>query len=64
MMVNRKTPTALSNYIHMHSLINKAGLNKEERKKAIYAPLEPNQHSFVYFKRYSSGFSDCYQAIG
>jgi hypothetical protein len=30
----------------------------------IYSPLEPGQHSFVYFKRYQSGFSEYYQAIG
>jgi tubby-related protein 1 len=48
----------------MHSIMNRAGFNKEERRRAIYAPLEAGQHSFVYFKRYQSGFSEYYQAIG
>lgn len=38
-MVNKKTPAPVSNYIHMHAIMNKAGFNKEERKKAIYTPL-------------------------
>ena len=28
MMVNKKVSTTSDNYVHMHSLINKAGTNK------------------------------------
>jgi hypothetical protein len=63
-MVMKKTPAQLNNYVMMHTIMNKAGINKEERRRAIYTPLQPNQHSFVYFKRNSSGFSENYQAIG
>ena len=56
-MINKKTPTTVSNYIHMHTIMSKAGSNKEERRTAIYTPLAPQQHTFVYFKRYQSGFS-------
>ena len=56
-MVSKKAPTQVNNYIHMHTIMNQAGYNKEERKAAIYTPLENNQHTFVYFKRYQSGFS-------
>ena len=42
----------------------KVGINKEERREAIYSPLQFNQHSFVYFKRYQSGFNENFQVIG
>jgi hypothetical protein len=29
MMVSKKTPIPVSNYIHIHTLLNKAGVNKE-----------------------------------
>ena len=63
-LANKKTQSQVSNYIHMHAIMNQAGYNKEERRAAIYTPLEANQHTFVYFKRYQSGFSECYQIIG
>ena len=63
-LVSKKVPSQVSNYIQMHSIMNQAGYNKEERRNAIYTPLAPNQHTFVYFKRYQSGFSECYQVIG
>ncbi len=48
----------------MHQILGKVGFNKYERKMAIYTPLEAGEHSFVYFKRYQSGFTEYYQAIG
>lgn len=48
----------------MHILLGKAGVNKEERRAAIYTPLPVGSHSFVYFKRYQSGFSEYYQVQG
>lgn len=54
----------LDNYVLMHAILNKAGFNKTERRTAIYTPLAEGEHSFVYFKRYTSGFSEYYQAIG
>lgn len=44
--------------------MNKVGFNKHDRRAAIYTPLNPGEHSFVFFKRYQSGFSEYYQAIG
>lgn len=63
-MANKKASQVTDNYVLMHALLNKAGTNKEERKIAVYTPLEPEKHSFVYFKRYQSGFSEYYQVIG
>ena len=54
----------MDDYVMMHLVIQKAGFNKDERRTVIYEPLKPNQHSFVYFKRYQSGFSEYFQAIG
>lgn len=48
----------------MHALLGKAGFNKHERRMAIYTPLQQGEHSFVYFKRYQSGFSELYQVMG
>ena len=44
-------------YNFMHVLMNKAGHDKEERKRTVQEPLPPNESSFVYFKRYQDGFS-------
>jgi hypothetical protein len=63
-MADKKNSVLGTNYVHMHAIMNEAGFNKEARKIAIYTPLEPNQQTFVYFKRYQSGFSECYQIIG
>ena len=50
-------------YVHFHKKFN-SGADKEEKKSIIYQPLETNQHSFVFFKRYSSGLSEYYQILG
>ena len=63
-MSSKKAPVPVSNYLHMHTIMNQAGFNKEERRRAVYTPLGPKQHTFVYFKRYQNGFSECYQVIG
>ena len=64
MELTSKKKTQGEEYIHMHTIINKAGFNKEERREAVYSPLPPNSSSFVYFKRYQSGFSEYFQVIG
>lgn len=63
-MVSKKAATSIDNYVLMHALLNKVGNSKEERIAVIYTPLAPNQQSFVYFKRYQSGFSEYYQVLG
>ena len=37
-MVSNKTMSQLSNFVQMHIIMNQAGFNKEERKKAIVDP--------------------------
>lgn len=39
MVTKKSSKKEVTGYIHMHSLLNKAGFNKEERRMAIYTPL-------------------------
>ena len=51
-------------YVMMHELLSKAESDREERRRLIHTQLKPGEHSFVYFRRHSSGFSEYYQVVG
>lgn len=64
MIKKRQEQKIVDKYILYHKIIGEAGTNKQERRRAIYTPLEESQNSFVYFRRFQSGFTEYYQAIG